>query len=157
MHDIVACCFLVIFFLIIILSLVWQYCGFINWSAGKRIQVEEALDHHNQHFLVASTHPSHCVVTLFFTSAIRSHAGGIYVGLQASLWNWSLDPNYRNLFGCKSCIMQGKATSEDAYLQRNNALFSNHTLAWTVSTEIYCTLKPDVRLKRNHKRVSKWD
>lgn len=42
--------------------------------------------------------------------------------------------------------MQGKATSEDAYLQETMH-FSNHTLAWTVSTEIYCTLKLDVPLK----------
>lgn len=42
--------------------------------------------------------------------------------------------------------MQGKATSEDAYLQETMHV-SNHTLAWTVSTESYCTLKLDVPLK----------
>lgn len=76
----------------------------------------------------------------------------IHVGLHASLCNLSPDPNHRILFGCKSCIRQRKATSEDAYLQRHNALFffSNHTLAWTVSAEIYCTFKMDVHLKRNY-------
>lgn len=62
----------------------------------------------------------------------------------------SLDPNHRNLFGCKSCIMQRKATSEDAYLQETMHV-SNHTLAWTVSTERYCTLKLDVPLKSKKK------
>lgn len=46
--------------------------------------------------------------------------------------------------------MQGKATSEDAYLQETMHV-SNHTLAWTVSTEIYCTLKLDVLLKSKKK------
>lgn len=38
-----------------------------------------------------------------------------------------------------------KATSEDAYLQETMHV-SNHTLAWTVSTEIYCTLEMDVHV-----------
>lgn len=38
-----------------------------------------------------------------------------------------------------------KATSEDAYLQETMHV-SNHTLAWTVSTEIYCTLEMDVQV-----------
>lgn len=47
--------------------------------------------------------------------------------------------------------MQGKATSEDAYLQETMHV-SNHTLAWTVSTEFYCTLKLDVLLISKKKR-----
>jgi len=39
-----------------------------------------------------------------------------------------------------------KATSEDAYLQETMHV-SNHTLAWTVYTGIYCTLELDVLLK----------
>lgn len=46
--------------------------------------------------------------------------------------------------------MQGKATSDDAYLQETMHV-SNHTLAWTVSTEVYCTLKKDVHLKSKNK------
>ena len=46
--------------------------------------------------------------------------------------------------------MQEKATSEDAYLQETMHV-SNHTLAWTVSTEIYCTLKLDVPFKSKKK------
>ena len=44
--------------------------------------------------------------------------------------------------------MQEKATSEDAYLQETMHV-SNHTLAWTVSTEMYCTLELDVPLESN--------
>lgn len=36
--------------------------------------------------------------------------------------------------------MQGKATLEDAYLQETMHV-SNHTLAWTMYTGIYCTFK----------------
>lgn len=46
----------------------------------------------------------------------------------------------------KAVLCKVKATSEDAYLQETMHV-SNHTLAWTVSTEIYCTLKLDVLLK----------
>lgn len=46
--------------------------------------------------------------------------------------------------------MQEKATSEDAYLQ-DTMHVSNHTLAWTVSTEIYCTLKFRFTIERNER------
>lgn len=46
----------------------------------------------------------------------------------------------------------GEATSEDAYLQKTTHV-SNHTLALTVSTEIYCTLEMDVQRKRQRKKI----
>lgn len=52
--------------------------------------------------------------------------------------------------------MQGKATSEDEYLQ-DTMHVSNHTLAWTVSTEIYCTLKSDVPLRSMKEGEGKYD